>query len=114
MDPIYQRPTNLAPPDYREPGTAAAQPVTTGTLLADIPWWEVFLDSQLQTLIRTALENNQDLKIPSARERSLSSIKPRAANGRPRRAITVGHGVLPLLCTGICRQSKTNPPLKWT
>lgn len=49
MDPNYQRPTNLAPPDYREPGTA--QPFMTDTLLADISWWEVFLDSQLQTLI---------------------------------------------------------------
>lgn len=49
VDPNYQRPTNLASPDYREPGTA--QPFMTDTLPADISWWEVFLDSELQTLI---------------------------------------------------------------
>lgn len=67
LGPNYRRPANLAPANYREPTSSTQQAATSGTLLAAMPWWEVFKDSQLQTLIRTALENNQDLKIATAR-----------------------------------------------
>lgn len=71
MGPNYKRPAGLAPQSYREPAattaTTAAVTVTSGTLLADAPWWEVFKDPQLQTLTREALARNQDLKIASAR-----------------------------------------------
>ena len=65
LGPNYRRPTNLAPPDYREPATATAQPVTTGTLLADTPWWEVFKDPQLQTLIPPLRKTTRTLRSPA-------------------------------------------------
>src|SRR5271157_3092569 len=35
--------------------------------LADEKWWDIFQDKQLQELIRTALQNNYDVKIAAAR-----------------------------------------------
>jgi multidrug efflux system outer membrane protein len=66
LGPDYQRPHDLTPAGYR---TADGLPVpaTTTTLLADMPWWEVFRDPQLQRLIQTALAQNQDLLIATAR-----------------------------------------------
>ncbi|RPI27882.1 MAG: efflux transporter outer membrane subunit [Acidobacteria bacterium] len=59
-------------PDYRKPpvdtptvfrGDApVAQPASLRSL-ADHTWWEVFRDEQLQHLIRTALEQNYDIRI---------------------------------------------------
>ena len=34
---------------------------------ADLPWWQVFQDPQLQELIRTALKQNYDLQIATER-----------------------------------------------
>ena len=45
--------------------TAPAQP--TAASLGDEKWWEVFQDQQLQTLIRTALKNNYDVRIAATR-----------------------------------------------
>ena len=67
LGPNYLRPDNLTPSSYRKPTTTTQQLTTSGTLFADTPWWEVFKDPQLQTMIHTALENNQDLKIATAR-----------------------------------------------
>jgi len=67
LGPNYKRPAHLAPASYREPAAATRQSVTSGTLLADTPWWDVFKDPRLQGLIRTALKHNQDLKIATAR-----------------------------------------------
>lgn len=67
LGPDYHRPANLTPAGYREPADSAQPLATSGTLLSAMPWWQVFKDPQLQTLIRTALESNQDLKIATAR-----------------------------------------------
>lgn len=45
--------------------TRAAQSVATS--FGDQKWWEVFQDPQLQELIRTALQNNYDVRIAATR-----------------------------------------------
>jgi multidrug efflux system outer membrane protein len=66
VGPKYQRPTVDLPQKHR--GQEGSQSAAEGERsFADLPWWEVFGDEELQRLIRTALENNQDLKIAAAR-----------------------------------------------
>ncbi|MEN6625801.1 MAG: efflux transporter outer membrane subunit [Candidatus Sumerlaeia bacterium] len=60
LGPNYQRPAADAGAQFRG---ATAETASIG----DLPWWEVFGDPQLQGYIRTALENNKDLKIAVAR-----------------------------------------------
>ena len=49
--------------DQRRQSSAQPEPQS----LADEKWWDVFQDKQLQELIRTALQNNYDVKIAAAR-----------------------------------------------
>jgi outer membrane protein, multidrug efflux system len=80
VGPNYKRPTVNVPVTYREspPEASAAadiqpQPVNPPDIdrpsesLGDAKWWEVFQDSQLQSLIRTALKNNYDVRIAATR-----------------------------------------------
>jgi multidrug efflux system outer membrane protein len=60
LGPDYQRPELEVP-------AAWVQGVEEGASLANLPWWDLFQDPQLQALIRTALEENQDLGIAAAR-----------------------------------------------
>ncbi len=58
MGPNYHRPDVQAPQSFRAP-----EPGVPGTAsLADLKWWEVFKDEQLQQLVRTALVQNYDLR----------------------------------------------------
>jgi multidrug efflux system outer membrane protein len=62
VGPNYARPQIPTLPQYRfVEGTAEAQS------LADSPWWQVFDDPMLQTLVRDALANNLDLQMAVAR-----------------------------------------------
>ena len=66
VGPNYKRPSvdvpeHLSWPDGRGSGQAA--PASLG----DQKWWEVFQDQQLQQLIRTALQQNYDVRIAAAR-----------------------------------------------
>ena len=66
VGPNYKRPTTDAPTSFREltppePATASAQS------LGDQKWWDVFQDEELQKLIRTALQQNYDLRIAATR-----------------------------------------------
>lgn len=64
VGPNYHRPDVAAPPAFRAP-----QPPAAGTAsLADLKWWEVFQDEQLQQLVRTALAQNYDLQDAVAHE----------------------------------------------
>src|SRR5215813_11763143 len=65
VGPNYHRPA-VKPPDVFR-GLPAATPPTEPTSLADVKWFELFKDSQLQELIRTALVQNYDLRIAVAR-----------------------------------------------
>src|SRR3954469_11532989 len=60
----YERPPVNLPDGFRAPVTAG--PSSTASI-ADAPWWNLFQDEQLQALIRTALEQNYDLRIAAAR-----------------------------------------------
>jgi multidrug efflux system outer membrane protein len=52
VGPDYERPPVAAPTAFRgvEAGNAAAQ-----ESIANVPWWELFKDSQLRDLIKVAL-----------------------------------------------------------
>jgi multidrug efflux system outer membrane protein len=59
--PLIQPPTAYR--DLRENPQAEAQAAS----YADLPWWQVFQDPQLQDLIRTALKQNYDLQLAMER-----------------------------------------------
>jgi multidrug efflux system outer membrane protein len=71
VGPRYKRPAVEIPGSYRETvaeqagqqQTAAQQSVPLG----EQKWWDVFQDEQLRTLIRTALQQNYDLRIAASR-----------------------------------------------
>src|ERR1700757_932576 len=62
VGPKYHRPAVQTPASFRgsaDPQQAQGQSES----FADLPWWQVFHDSQLQELIRTALKQNYDLQL---------------------------------------------------
>jgi len=65
--PDYERPELDVPGNY-------VQPVEQGESFANVSWWELFRDEQLQELIRTALEENQDLGIAAARVEEFRAV----------------------------------------
>jgi multidrug efflux system outer membrane protein len=64
VGPNYQRPTVPAAPAFRGADNATA---SSAASLADEKWFELFKDPQLQQLIRTALQQNYDLRIAASR-----------------------------------------------
>src|SRR5262245_7782399 len=60
VGPKYRRPTVEPPTAFRGAGDKATAPDPNS--LADLKWFEVFKDEQLQELVRTALVNNYDLR----------------------------------------------------
>jgi len=66
VGPDYKRPEVQLPPAYRgaEPGSSAPTPAGT---FADVAWWQLFGDPDLQALIRTALTANYDLQVAVSR-----------------------------------------------
>src|SRR5271154_4155724 len=63
VGPNYKRPDVAAPPAFRGADPAAPATVSFG----DEKWWDAFQDPQLQTLIRTALQQNYDVRIAATR-----------------------------------------------
>src|ERR1700739_2933233 len=62
VGPNYHRPAVQAPTVFHAPDEP--QQTDTHTVsFADLPWWQVFHDPQLQELIRTALKQNYDLRL---------------------------------------------------
>jgi outer membrane protein, multidrug efflux system len=66
VGPNYHRPAVQAPTDFRNAPAQQQVPAQTASY-ADLPWWQVFQDPQLQELIRTALKQNYDLLIATER-----------------------------------------------
>jgi len=60
LTPDYERPDLDVPQEYVEPALA-------GESIANLDWWELFRDEQLQELIRVSLEENKDLGAALAR-----------------------------------------------
>lgn len=63
VGPKYRRPVVPTPSVFR----GSTTPPADSTSLADLKWFEVFKDDQLQTLVRTALTNNYDLRDATVR-----------------------------------------------
>src|SRR6266478_3438179 len=66
VGPNYHRPVVQTPTAYRDLGENR-QAQAQAASYADLPWWQVFQDPQLQELIRTALKQNYDLQIATER-----------------------------------------------
>jgi len=64
VGPDYRKPEVAVPSDFRGATPGAAQDARS---LGDVEWWKVFQDERLQALIRTALEQNYDLRVAATR-----------------------------------------------
>ncbi len=60
LGPDYVRPPIPQHPAYH-------RDTPPGSSIADLPWWEIFSDPTLDELIRTALDNNRNLRVSVAR-----------------------------------------------
>lgn len=60
LGPDYQRPDLPMPDAYLQTGDE-------GATIANLPWWELFQDPQLRSLIGIALEENKNIAIAAAR-----------------------------------------------
>ena len=66
VGPNYKRPAVAVPASYR--GVALGEtPRAENADLGDQKWWDIFEDEQLRSLIRTALEQNYDVRIAASR-----------------------------------------------
>lgn len=66
VGPNYHRPTVQTPATFRDLSDKSQVSAQTSSY-ADLPWWQVFQDPQLQELIRTSLKQNYDLQIATER-----------------------------------------------
>ena len=66
VGPNYKRPTVPFPTTYRG-AVPDSTPQTETISLGDQKWWDIFQDEQLRSLIRTALQQNYDLRIAASR-----------------------------------------------
>jgi multidrug efflux system outer membrane protein len=73
VGPNYKRPAVNTPETFR----GETQGSTNS--FADLPWWQVFHDEQLQSLVREALTNNYDLRIAVSR---MEQARAQAAEAR--------------------------------
>ena len=66
VGPNYSRPNVNVPTTFRGAMDASSASPSAASL-GDQKWWEVFQDTQLQQLIRTALQQNYDVRIAATR-----------------------------------------------
>ncbi len=66
VGPNYHQPAISTPTAYRDLSENPQVQAQTASY-ADLPWWQVFQDSQLQEFIRTALKQNYDLQLATER-----------------------------------------------
>src|SRR5882762_8350149 len=66
VGPNYHRPVVQTPGVYRDLSEHPPAEVQAASF-ADLPWWQVFQDPQLQELIRTAIKQNYDLQLAAER-----------------------------------------------
>ena len=87
-------------PDYKRPPVHAPETFCGETEIvtnsfANLPWWQVFHDDTLQSLIRTALTNNYDLRIAVTRVAQARALAAQARAGffpQVDYAVTAGAG----------------------
>jgi multidrug efflux system outer membrane protein len=66
VGPKYRRPAVQPPAAYRDL-SGDPQLQAQAASYADLPWWQVFQDPNLQAFIRTALKQNYDLQLATER-----------------------------------------------
>ena len=66
VGPNYHKPVVQVPTTFRDL-SENPQTQARAASYADLPWWQVFQDPQLQELIRTALKQNYDLQAATER-----------------------------------------------
>jgi outer membrane protein, multidrug efflux system len=66
VGPKYHRPSVQTPAAFRDLAANSQLQAQTASF-ADLPWWQVFHDPQLQELVRTALKQNYDLQLATER-----------------------------------------------
>jgi multidrug efflux system outer membrane protein len=66
VGPNYHRPLVQPPTAYHDL-SESPQVQAQAASFADLPWWQIFQDPQLQDLIRTALKQNYDLQLATER-----------------------------------------------
>src|ERR1700676_4570651 len=64
LGPNYHRPAVQIPQNFRAPSPL---PAPKAESFADLKWWEVFKDPALQELVKTAIQQNYDLRDAVAR-----------------------------------------------
>ena len=67
VGPNYKKPAASVPPTYRGLAPDANGNNANVASLGDQKWWDVFQDEQLRALIRTALQQNYDVRIAGTR-----------------------------------------------
>ena len=82
-------------PDFKEPVTKAPDAYRTDVMpaapISDLKWWELFDDPQLSALVKTALENNRDIKIAISRiEQAQAGVGFTQADQYPRIDVEAG------------------------
>ena len=70
LGPDYERPPVAQPDGFRMQQGATLEEVS----LADLGWWELFEDANLQAIIRKALVENKDLQIAVTRVREARAL----------------------------------------
>lgn len=73
MGPNYKRPAVASPHNFR----SAPRQVTTNSL-ADLPWWNIYRDETLRSLIHIALTNNYDVLIAATRVEQAREVSAQA------------------------------------
>jgi len=90
VGPNYERPKTGIPGDFRgihNAAPGAASPESLG----DEKWWTVFQDEQLQSLIRTALKQNYDVRIAAERVLAVQAqLRIARSNQYPSAGVGVG------------------------
>jgi outer membrane protein, multidrug efflux system len=64
LGPNYHRPAVQIPQNFRAPSPL---PAPRAESFADLKWWDVFKDPELQELVKTAIQQNYDLRDAVAR-----------------------------------------------
>jgi len=86
--PDYKKPAMAVPAQYRAQLTP-----TEASSIADLPWWGVFADPELQRLIAEGMANNYDIAVATARiERARALVGVAESEGKPQLDYQLGVG----------------------